>query len=964
KGFEARFECARVNPQAGCSPVEPATVRFTAPIPLEQARAIRLEVAGRSIAPALEKERAATVREVRFAAPLPADVAGQVVLPAGVADESGRPLANARRFPLAVRIDAAPPLVKFAADFGILEAGEGGVLPVTVRNVEPTLRGSTLAVGGKVARIAGDDGTIAQWLRRITKAAANDFREEARGGKQVTVNHTGDRSILKGVGGANPLSLALPGKGKAFEVVGVPLKASGFYVVELASPVLGRALLGRDAPRYVAAGALVTNMAVHFKWGHGTSLAWVTALDSGRPVAGAAVSVTDACSGRSLGDGTSDAQGRLVVRGLPEPRSYADCDDGDGHPLMVSARRGGDFSFTMTQWGEGIRPYDFDLPFGWSAPEDIFHTILDRTLMRGGETVHMKHVVRRPAARGFALAGAMRGTLRLAHRGSDTVFDLPLTIGANGIGESEWTAPAGAAQGDYDIRFLIGDRTIFTDQSIRVDEYRLPTMRATIAGPKTVAIRPASLPVDLYVGYLSGGGAAAMPVTVRTAFAGDEGAPRGWDGWTFGGRAIREGVSPLDGDGNAIAPPLPSAQTLPVTLSAQGTARIGLDMPGTLDGATMVSVEMDYQDANGETLTAATRIPVLPAAVRVGVKTDGWLMKDDDLRLKLVVLDPAGRPVKGRKVSVALYSREVLSARRRLIGGFYAFDNNARVTKLSASCSTRSDAQGLAQCALDPGVSGEVYAVATAEDDAGNVSRAVTSVWLAGDDDWWFGGDNGDRMDLVPEQREYKAGDTARFQVRMPFRAATALVTVEREGVLSSFVTDLSGKDPVVSVKLGAGYAPDVYVSVLAVRGRVAGWRLWLADFGRRWNLPFFSREGARPTALVDLAKPSFRLGIAKISVGWEANRLDVAVRPDRATYHVRDVAQVAVQVKDAAGRAPPAAEIAFVAVDEALLQLSPNPSWKLIEAMMGERPLSVLTATAQTQVVGKRHYGRKAVAV
>ncbi len=30
---------------------------------------------------------------------------------------------------------------------------------------------------------------------------------------------------------------------------------------------------------------------------------------------------------------------------------------------------------------------------------------------------------------------------------------------------------------------------------------------------------------------------------------------------------------------------------------------------------------------------------------------------------------------------------------------------------------------------------------------------------------------------------------------------------------------------------------------------------------------------------------------------------------------------------------------------------------------MMGERPLSVLTSTAQTQVVGKRHYGRKALA-
>jgi hypothetical protein len=95
-------------------------------------------------------------------------------------------------------------------------------------------------------------------------------------------------------------------------------------------------------------------------------------------------------------------------------------------------------------------------------------------------------------------------------------------------------------------------------------------------------------------------------------------------------------------------------------------------------------------------------------------------------------------------------------------------------------------------------------------DKDGNETRAVTSVYLAGDDDWWFGGDNGDRMDIIPDAKP-TSGDTAHVQVRMPFRKATALVTVEREGVLSSFVTELSGKDPVVDVKLPGAYAPDVY---------------------------------------------------------------------------------------------------------------------------------------------------------
>ncbi len=60
--------------------------------------------------------------------------------------------------------------------------------------------------------------------------------------------------------------------------------------------------------------------------------------------------------------------------------------------------------------------------------------------------------------------------------------------------------------------------------------------------------------------------------------------------------------------------------------------------------------------------------------------------------------------------------------------------------------------------------------------------------------------------------------------------------------------------------------------------------------------------------------------------------------------------------------RLPADAELAFAAVDEGLLELRPNDSWALLDAMMDERPLEVWTSTAQMQVVGRRHYGRKAV--
>lgn len=963
--FSARLTCSRVNPQSGCNPLRPLKVEFTGDVPRAQALAARLDVGGGRLLKPIDGGTEAVLSEVKFKAPLPPGITAKLILPADLRDGSGRPLANARRFPLDVAIAEPPPLVKFAAPFGIIEAKEGGVLPVTVRGVEPALGQAVHAVTGVSARIDGDDGAVADWVRKVAKAQRDDIREEKRGRRTVEVNHTGDSPLLgPKAGRVQRMQLNLPGKGREFEVVGLPLSRPGFYVVELASPVLGQALLGRPATRYVNAAALVTNLSVHFKWGRSGSLAWVTSLDDGAPVPGASVRVTDSCTGKLLAQGSSDRFGRLAIEsGLPEPTSDDGCENiGDrSPPLMVSARLGGDFSFVLTNWGQGIQPYDFDLPYGWSDPSAIFHTILDRTLLRAGETVHMKHVYRMPTARGFRSGGAVKGTLVLQHRGSETSFELPLTLGEDGIGENEWAAPKDAPGGDYDIRVKIGEDTVYTEQSFRVDEYRLPTMRASVSGPKERRARPRRLPVDLYVGYLSGGGAAAAPVKLRTAYEALSDSPDGWEGFTFGGSRVREGTTALDEEANADGPEFPGAATLPMMLDGQGARRATLDVPELEDSARM-TVEMDYEDANGETLTASTSIPLYASAVRLGIKPDGWLQRSGDMRLKVVALDLDGKPIRGQRVDIAVYTREILSARRRLIGGFYAYDNNARVTRLGATCSGVSDEHGLAECSLDPGVSGEVIAVATTKDAEGNEARAVTSVYVAGDDEWWFGGDNGDRMDIIPDAQSYHAGEVAHVQVRMPFREATALVTVEREGVLSSFVTTLSGKDPVVDVPMPGSYAPDVYISVMAVRGRVSNWRMWVAEFARKWHVPILG-DPDQPTALVDLAKPSYRLGIVKVKVGWEAHELKVSVRPEKERYHVRDQAQVAVQVLGPDGRPPQSAEIAFAAVDEALLSLSPNDSWDLIDAMMGERPLSVLTSTAQMQVVGKRHYGRKALA-
>ena len=979
--FTAKMSCSRVNPQAGCNPLKDVNVVFAAPVLRETALAATLRTAdGKSYTAKVDDDdkNDKYLERVHFSRPLSQNVDATLVLPADITDQSGRRLQNQSNFPLKFHIDRAPPLVKFAAEFGILEASEGGVLPVTVRGVEASMVSRNLKMPATTLKVGDDDAAIARWLKRVADADDTDYREEKNAkGEDVTVNYTGTKSVFEDApagGERRDMQLSPAAGGKEFEVVGIPLAEKGFHVVEIASPELGAVLLGRKATRYVATAALVTNMAVHFKWGRESSLAWVTALDTGLPVAGAEIRVTDSCTGRLLARGTADKAGRLAFpNGLPEPETYSSCEEdpdpasSDGHALMVSARSGDDFSFTLTDWGNGIRPYDFDLPYGWSERDDILHTLFDRALVKAGETVHMKHILRRQVGTGFSTPKPLAGKLRLVHRGSDTEFELPFAIDANGSGETTWNVPATAPMGDYELVFVTKDKkgedkTIWSGQTVRVDEYRLPTMKATVTGPKEPPVRPTAVPLSFFVGYLSGGPAPNLPVEIRTNFRASWNAPEDYQDWDFDGQPVREGVIQLDDSGEEPAADLPLARSVPLKLDANGSATTSIAVDQPITQPTQMAVEMDYEDANGETLTSSRRVMLFPSAVRLGVKTDGWLMRDKDLRLNFVALDLGGRPIAGQRVQVALYNREIITARRRLIGGFYAYDNQMRTTRLDATCSATTDKLGRARCAMAPGVSGEVTVVATTVDADGNEARAVRSVWLAGDDDWWFGGDNGDRMDVIAEKPRYAAGDTARFQVRMPFREATALVTVEREGVLSSFVVPLKGTNPVVQVKLPATYAPDVYVSVMAVRGRVTGNESWFRQMKRAVGFKIENSEGAPPTALVDLAKPSYRLGIAKIKVGWEGHQLGVKVKADKEKYAIRETAKVGIEVKNPSGKPASGADVAFVAVDEALLQLAPNESWKLIDAMMGERTLDVLTSTAQMQVVGKRHYGRKAL--
>ena len=104
KPFSAEFSCDREHKGAGCIPILPMNLYFSAPISKDQANRIVLKgPEGKIWRPQLDGQE--EVSHVSFKGPFPENGNFSVELPPGLKDMTGRPLINADKFPLSVRTE-------------------------------------------------------------------------------------------------------------------------------------------------------------------------------------------------------------------------------------------------------------------------------------------------------------------------------------------------------------------------------------------------------------------------------------------------------------------------------------------------------------------------------------------------------------------------------------------------------------------------------------------------------------------------------------------------------------------------------------------------------------------------------------------------------------------------------------------------------------------------------------------
>lgn len=917
--FRITVSCERPKPELPCSPLSRLNLEFSSPVKNENLREIT--VTGAGVKAKLEvPEGDGTTTYASAKLKLDSMKEYTVNVPQNLTDADGRKLANAAKFPLTIKTGDYPPLAKFPGPFGILEAASP-VLPVTVRNVEKEVK---LKKSTAVIKLSNPI-LLMQWRKAIADRQGMGYEKELR-----------STSVFAG----SPIKLTEEtlsyGQLKnQSEVLGLPLKEKGLHLVELSSDAVGSSLLATPQKFYVSTAVLVTDLAAHLKVGKSNSFVWVTSLSTGTPVEDAEVVVWD-CLGRAAAKGRTSREGFLLLPNVTTENLNCTSQKVPSFngKLLVTATKKDDTTFTLSDWSEGIETWRFGLP--WYSDEGSLraHTVFDRPVYKQGEKVHMLHLLRSQLDLGLTIAKKGPGHARLYHYETNKEWKLPLKWKDLGTAATEFVIPENAPQGTYQVSLVSYAKGKISESleagSFRVKEFRIPLMRSELAFADKREAFLAGEAVKLlgHLEFLAGGAASETPVTLRT-----EVNPvtylyvEGWDGFSFtpGQAALNENSAGTVLEKQKASTDKNGAVTFTIK-----------DLPKSTRPQNLFA-EIEYLDPNGVYQTNSVSATVYPYPLLIGVKGPPSPKLHQEQSFSIVTLDQKHRPQAKRSFRARLVREITSTVRKKILGGFYSYDSTSRLEELGEVCSGVTGANGIGTCKLKLklGSGGRHYLVVDAEGSLANLS-----FWAYGDGEAWEDQTYHDRLDLIADKKEYVPGDVAKLELKLPFEKGTVLVTKERVGIREAWITNYSRQNPFITVPVKKEDFPNTYVSVFVVRGRLAE---------------------AQATGLVDLGRPAYRMGLTELKVKLVDSDLKLSVVPEKEVYQVRDKVKVRVSATTKDGTPLGKTKVALSVFDEGLLLFGGQYSFDVHDSLIKSFNHQVSTSTAQTHVIGKRHFGLKA---
>ena len=680
------------------------------------------------------------------------------------------------------------------------------------------------------------------------------------------------------------------------------LPDSGFghliVIVDIPKPLFGE----RDHSN-VQSWVQVTNLAVDALADQDELLAWTTDLRDGMPLA----------------DVTVELYG-TKAEGMTGPDATVNLPLSDSNGYLLVATQGDDVAilphYVWDYYGDsGWRKQDVANELRW-------YVFDDRQMYRPGEEVHFKGWLRRfdtTPTGDISLLGDSAPSVRyqiMDPMGNSVAEDVVDLNALNGF-DFAITLPENANLGYFNVYFTangIGNVGP-TDNyyQFQVQEFRRPEFEVKAQpegmGPWFVG---ADALVSVNASYYAGGALPSAEATWTVNASPASYAPPNWDDFIFGVwrpwwiSYYDYGYSDMaygdifyTAEGEQQGPP--SNQLVGVT-DATGTHYLRMNF-NRADEPRPYSVRAEavVMDVNRQAWASSTNLLVHPSALYVGLRSNQVFVEaGDPLNFEVIVTDVDGNAVAETPV-------QVHSARQEYVwkDGRY-LQQDAEVQ----DCEVLSASEPVT-CSFDTTIGGTYRVWAEVRDANERLNRTELTRWVSGGTSKAARTLSQEEAQIIPDKESYAAGDVAELLVQSPFSPAEGLLSVARNGFLTTERFTITDTTAILRVPIEESYVPNVVVQV-----DLTGAAVRVDDKG-----------DPMPDAPL---RPAFATGQLSLPVPPVNRTLTLAIAPEETALAPGKETAIDLVATDASGEPVAGAEIAVVVVDEAILALTgysiPNP--------------------------------------
>ena len=514
-----------------------------------------------------------------------------------------------------------------------------------------------------------------------------------------------------------------------------------------------------------------------------------------------------------------------------------------------------------------IAPYYLNIS---SNPEGdwIGYIYTDRPVYRPGHPVHFKGILRARNGEKYRVPSGQQMQMTVTDSNGKQVYKADGAVSSFGTVHGDFSLPADAALGYYSISVSGANAGRYgMNGGFHVEEYKKPEYEVRVTPDKPRILQGEKVTATIEAKYFFGepvAGAQVKYVVHRSQY---------WSPFfEYEGDEFGEGDGGFSGEGEGGEGDYAGEQLSEQTGKLDANGRLKITIPTTLDQNKQdlrYRVEARVTDESRREISGFNSVVATYGSFRIGVNAEKYMYQPGEaIKLTVTAKDYDGNPI--RTPFHASF-------------GHWKYREGMREIE-SRDGNTGPDGTGTVQ--LTARESGSLTIRVTTKTPEGREIEDRTWLWIpgAGETTW----KESKQVQIIPDKKSYKVGDTAHLMVMTNVPQAHVLVTTEGRTIQTKQVIKAGAKSMTVDVPIRPENQPNVFVSVAFVHD------------------------------------DTLFTGSKNLKVPADQQKLNVTIEPSQPQFKPGQAGSYNITARDAAGN-PVAGEFSVGVVDEAIYSVEPD---------------------------------------